>query len=441
MDAPTKILPEPLSAKFVGSFAYKTLKDRLPAILTKAIDTVYRQKDLLGEKYGEDGFDDFKSTVGRMSKLRYELQTNKPLYLLTDGRRDVEQWNEFYEREKAKLQGEPCWFIASWLYVECFLYRSIQEALQLSSFLKDFDPFEEQKRSGFMSSQAAMIVLGTHLLTLLSNNAHCDSETIEKDFRHMMELSLWGNKCDLSISGGEKNYQQRDPLEQLDDLQPYLLVDDIPRIWHYLSTAKHKNSVKRIDIILDNAGFELFGDLCLAEFLIKMDLCSNVHLHAKIIPWFVSDTTAQDFWWTLEILRASNNKSMSELGTRWHQRLKEGSFVLSEEDFWTLPHDYNEMNSLDSHLFSDLSQSTLIIFKGDLNYRKLTKDLQWPHTTPFPESLRGLSPAPLCVLRTLKADLVVGLKPGQDSEAEKKERDWMTSGNFAVIQFCDGSSQ
>lgn len=35
------------------SFAYLTVKDRLPTILTKVIDTIHRSKDKFFEEYGE----------------------------------------------------------------------------------------------------------------------------------------------------------------------------------------------------------------------------------------------------------------------------------------------------------------------------------------------------------------------------------------------------
>lgn len=87
-------------------------------------------------------------------------------------------------------------------------------------------------------------------------------------------------------------------------------------------------------------------------------------------------------------------------------------------------------------LWDTLSASSLIIFKGDLNYRKLAGDLKWPHVTPFKTALRGFTPSAICSLRTLKADLVVGLKEGQAHQVEAVDNDWMVTGKYAVIQSC-----
>lgn len=38
------------------SFAYLTVKDRMPTILTKVIDTLHRNKDKFLEEYGKVGF-------------------------------------------------------------------------------------------------------------------------------------------------------------------------------------------------------------------------------------------------------------------------------------------------------------------------------------------------------------------------------------------------
>ena len=189
--------------------------------------------------------------------------------------------------------------------------------------------------------------------------------------------------------------------------------------------------------MLDNAGFELVTDLCLAEFLLSAKLATSVHFHAKTFPWFVSDVTKCDFDHTLQYFAQSNSIAMDRLVKILKSRFEDGTMTFQAHDFWTLPFPYSDMSKYAKDLYVDLSQAKLIFFKGDLNYRKLVGDLDWNTTTSFETSLRGFHPAPLLSLRTLKADVVTGLTEGQAEEVRGKESRWMVSGNWAVMPFCD----
>lgn len=138
----------------------------MPTILTKVIDTIHRNKNKFFEEYGEVKFHDIfnhvvnqslsnisfkgktylfffqltqegieaeKKAISFLSKLRNEIQTDKPILILTDGLRDVDSWNQYLQRHQS-LQGDPefvSWFKSPWLYVECYMYRRIHEALLL----------------------------------------------------------------------------------------------------------------------------------------------------------------------------------------------------------------------------------------------------------------------------------------------------------------------
>jgi hypothetical protein len=49
------------------------------------------------------------------------------------------------------------------------------------------------------------------------------------------QVSLWGNKCDLSISAGEHNDQKVDPLSQLESLEANILANHLDEVWQILS--------------------------------------------------------------------------------------------------------------------------------------------------------------------------------------------------------------
>ena len=252
------------------------------------------------------------------------------------------------------------------------------------------------------------------------------------------QVALWGNRCDLSISAGFDNSQKECILTKLESLLPNILVDNTEQAWQTLTRTRETRGLPgRIDIVLDNAGFELMGDLCLAEFLVSGNLASTIHFHAKAMPWFVSDVTRNDFDWTLHTMCGTNSLAISAFGAKWKERLDNGSWVLHVDDFWTLPFDYSVMALKAPQLYQDLGESDLIFFKGDLNYRKLVGDLTWKPHTSFTASLRGFSPAPLLTLRALKSDVVTGLEAGQDVKTAAKDKDWMIDGKWAVISFSE----
>jgi hypothetical protein len=49
--------------------------------------------------------------------------------------------------------------------------------------------------------------------------------------------------------------------------------------------------------------------------------------------------------------------------------------VLTQDPVWTQPGSFWRMPTMAPRLVKDLQDSELVIFKGDLNYRKLTEDV------------------------------------------------------------------
>jgi len=69
----------------------------------------------------------------------------------------------------------------------------------------------------------------------------------------------------------------------------------------------------------------------------------------------------------------------------------------------------------------------------------------WDPTTPFTEAIGPLGPGSgvnVLALRTCKADVVVGLKPGIDEKLRGDDdsgcRKWAWSGKWAVVSFSNG---
>ena len=71
--------------------------------------------------------------------------------------------------------------------------------------------------------------------------------------------------------------------------------------------------------------------------------------------------------------------------------------------------------------------------KGDANYRRLLGDAHWPPTTSFAQAT-GYFPAPLVALRTLKAEIIVGLRSGEAERLQTEDPAWLVNGKRGVVQ-------
>ncbi|VDN05355.1 unnamed protein product [Thelazia callipaeda] len=424
-------LPPALTSLKKGSFAYLTVRDRWPKIITKVVDQVYRYRHAHIAVHGERGEEDIRSLLSELSELRYHVSTDKPLRNLEDKAENCDLWNkELKELRVKKGEDQVTWYRCDWLFAETFLYRTMIGLFKKTKTLQEFDPFASQKQSSFIDSVNAMILLAKYLEEVKAGNSK--AENVISQF---FQICLWGNTCDLSLSCGEQ-VASVSLLDMVHQLANKILCNHIEETEDILRSAE----VNCIDIVLDNAGIELFADLALAELLMSVCSVKKVRFHGKTMPWFVSDVTSSDFHWIIEMLIGNSNLSLKSFGMKCSQRLTDGHFIFEAHNFWTLSYPYFRMAEKSPDLYHKLSQSSLIIFKGDLNYRKLVGDLDWPLDTPFKVALQGFAPAPLLALRTLKAETVTGLSSTVINDLSRKYgqgKSWMVTGEYAVIQFAN----
>jgi len=230
------------------------------------------------------------------------------------------------------------------------------------------------------------------------------------------------------------------PLNAIQELDANVLINSCPAIWQCLnvitSTTPTSNGI--VEIICDNAGYELFTDFILAEYLIDQNLASKVRFNVKAIPWYISDVIPKDFQWAIRYLKTHKNSlELRQLGEKWNDYVTQGKFELAPiEYFWTSPYEYYRMANVNPTLHNRLAEAQLLIFKGDLNYRKLLGDFNWDYTEDFIKCLRGFRPTNLCTLRTVKADLICGLTNEKIEQLFQLDSEWMYTGDYGVIQFA-----
>ena len=236
-----------------------------------------------------------------------------------------------------------------------------------------------------------------------------------------------------------------------------VLVDDTELAWILLEQFKTVKETGEVHIVLDNAGFELLADLVLAGYLIESKFATRVVLHGKRMPWFVSDVNQHDLTDLIDgFIKGSfypdiddaDSTELKEAGKYWHSLLSSDKLIFHASPFWTTAHPYGRLASVDPALFTSLASADLVIYKGDLNYRKLVYDGMWHKTAPFKQALGPLAKKQvvdggkkegtrILSLRTCKADVGVGLRTGQEKGLPG---DWTRTGKYALISFWDAKA-
>nr|QZL12164.1 glutamate O-methyltransferase [Hydrometra stagnorum] len=426
-----------LSALYKRSFAYATVTDRLPVIITTIIDYLARSKrSIPGIPSDADPAlleEEIKDCTGDLSELKYLVQTAKPISYFTEDDCDTQIWNSLIKREEAKLD-ELTFYTGTWMFVECYMYRRVREIFYSRKIMKEWDPFGEKKMDALDSSLPIMKPLVTHL----QNDNILDSTPLRTtdliiELTSLLKHSLWANRMDLSLLSG--NLDKVDHNLLVDQWNNLILLDDSEKVLEVLFSPDFpSNDSKIIDYVLDNAGLELLCDLCLADFLTSRCKISKIRFRVKRIPWFVSDVTVRDFNKTLDRLM-SDDPTLQCFAKRWKKYLDDGIWSLHEDPFWCLGVCFDEMPELDPSLYSELEKSHLLVLKGDLNYRKLVQDKNWLPTESFGGAIGRFQPCPFVALRTNKADTIAGLPPGVAETVSAASPDWLTSGQYGIIQF------
>ncbi len=389
-------LPPPLQGLEAGSLAEDCIRNRLLRIGHR----ILVENDLPA------------SSVKSLESMLTEIPQEPIIQLQNDNGPDIPSWNEALKPYLGKNWLEPPWFV-----VETYFYRRIISAINY--FSSGIDPFLRQKQ----------IVLEKTIGDTRSMSRHLEHLNQEgwssSQFEALLQLDLWGNQVDLSLWSAEDRPQHGE-----NSPEDYFLVDDRRRVSEHLSSFRHS---LRIDFIIDNAAFELIGDLCLADYLLSSSRASQVRFHLKLHPTFVSDATILDVQQTIHFLQSDKDPTTQALGTRLASHLDRGRLQCHEHPFWTSLH---YMWHMPEKLRNELADSHLVISKGDANYRRSLGDVHWVHETPV-EEIVGYFPAPILFLRTCKSNLVAGLKPGQAESISKQDPEWLANGKWGLIQFID----
>ncbi|KAJ7239980.1 DUF89 domain-containing protein [Mycena haematopus] len=460
-----------------AGFSYTTVVHRWPVIITGVIDRIHRlSHDLCLEMNAAQveaekeslklRIDEAKGIIEKASRQAYEMGRN---YIMEPIPSDGEP-NEMYNSELQRLtrDGKNTWFTAPWLFAEWDRYRLLRSYFVQTTKWSSFDPFASQKVETFKQSGKAIYQIATSMRELQEEHAklESDSESLGVLFKEMIQMCLWGNATDLSLlthmSSSDIEHLQTVGKDAQAARAEFILRDDQEKVWSHVKSLSNG----RVDFVLDNAGFELFTDFVFADFLVTYTPhVSTVVFHPKLIPWFVSDVTPEDFADSLGSLLdptflppppGMDFENLRTMIARWKKYVDEGIFALSVPvttplgggsdgaaqlaEFWTSPAPYWDMQLHASGLWNTLKTSDLVIFKyanssvepipsNSIHPNRLTGDVQWPAWTSFSTALGPLAGSfPLLSLRTNKADVVVGVEREIAEKLDKSGSKWRVDG-------------
>jgi uncharacterized protein with ATP-grasp and redox domains len=399
----TKKFPPPTYSNIPGTWAYSTVSKRLPDIAARVI----------AENQYPDEIND------ELACLQEDINRRAIRALLDQGAPDQRSWEEYIQ----PYIGQS-WLDVPWFFVEHYFYRRIMEAVKY--FQLGQDPFGYQKTQGLEKSRDEIQYLSNFF------QERCrDEEDIKATIREGLYFSLWGNQADLSLwPAGSDISPKHASLKSLED---HLLANDLGQIITILSRGTR--ALPRVDLLLDNAGFELVADLALADILLSLGLVERVILHAKAHPTFVSDVIPVDVVKAIRFLIGQSDPATMSFGKRLEMYTRSGRLITTSHLFWNSP---LPMWKLPDDLAEEWKGSSLLISKGDANFRRLLGNLEWEKTLPF-EQVVDFLPVPLAAIRTLKSELALGMDPAQIQQVSNRDPNWMVNGRWGVIHFAGGN--
>lgn len=377
-------LPPELLNNDPAGFAWGVWHDRTPKLIAQIRDT--------------HPYDAAQREA--LTALQKEIESGC-IQPLPEGAHDADQWMRWAGGHLGKR-----WADAPFLWSESYFFRRLLEATRYfeAGPWRYVDPFATLKEAELRAP-----VVEQSLSKLQ------DIQALPADEQVKLKLlaALWGNRADLGFRIGRNSEAEA---------KTDLVADDSVQLLTALRTSAE------VIIVTDNAGQELLSDLIFTDHLLAEDPSRTVQLHVKPHPYYVSDATTNDTVACID--RLSRTPASQGIAKRLIEAASVARFRISTHEFYCAPLSYDRMPD---DLATKFAHASITIMKGDLNYRRLVGDRDWPPTTPFARTT-SYFPGPVAALRTLKSDVVVGLERVTLDTLDAESRQWRIDGTRALIQ-------
>ncbi|HEX3770661.1 MAG TPA: ARMT1-like domain-containing protein [Polyangiaceae bacterium] len=373
--------PSPIRTDAANAFAHYSMQVRVPRI---ARDTLARNPD-------------YPAPVrDALERLAAAIEANAPVPAPLAPAADIPGWRAAH----AEHAGET-WLATEWFYAELAFYRELGHAARFWETDRDpFGPAKEEEIAGTRPWERLELALA--LPGARDARLHA-----------ILDEVLWANRVDLSYAIAASRGRADDDL----------LVDDRAAAIRRLVTPG-----ARVHLVADNTGTELALDMALVGAVLE-DPAATVTIHLKLEPVFVSDAMPRDVWRLLARMREHGGAARG-LADRVAAAFDEGRFALAPDAFWSGP---RYLWQAPPHLSEALRAATIVVFKGDANYRRVIGDAMWPGSASFAGATAYVG-APLVALRTMKSDALVGVPDAVCARLDTSDPKWRDEGGYGLIQ-------
>lgn len=386
--------PESIRTDLTNAFAHNTVAVRLP--------TIARETAQLNPDYPAEIAD-------RLEALAHELESDAPIPAIADP-----GWQPLIEAHRGET-----WLHTQWFFAETYFYRLLIDAVHWYETRRDpFAPKKVEEIAGDAMRNALFVAFEMTPVSL------------EDQIADRMLRSVWGNRIDLSFSASLRH--------GMHGAEDDLIADERAAAIEHLK--RHRGG--EVHLIADNTGTELAMDWLLIDTLLDSEeggesFADRITLHVKEHPTFVSDATRDDALTLLAELGGRGSiargfgTNASAAAERLQAALLDDRLNVREDGYWNSGILMIDAPERIRRMFEDAS---LVITKGDANYRRFSLDVFWDAALPF-QQMTSYFPAPLLAMRTLKSDTLAGLQPGQAEALDEADPLWRVNGRRAVAQF------
>lgn len=385
----------PIMTNRTNTFAWNTMKERFPRNIREVTATNPDLSDL---------------EVRRLERLaeavsRGDLIPPPPLPAF-----DYETWMHAYLQHPGAR-----WDDAQWFYSETYAYRLVLDACRYWEHRRD--PYWYIKQSEYDADTVFSIVQA------FSSLEETEPGGAEESLLRALHASLLGNKSDLSFQPESRGLVNQGSVDR-----DKLIADDGIESAKLLLRAESP-----MHLILDNSGSELAGDLILAREIIRITGVSVV-LHVKLMPTFVSDTTAEDVHHCIAEALKHEDPRVCEFARDLKLCFANGRIILAPDDYWGSP---LFLEAMPERLQRYLSEASAVVIKGDLNYRRAVRDTIWPAGVSVQQAMGSVQLPGMILLRVMKSDVTAGFSRETIEQLDQADPQWRTNGQRGVIQLVN----